>query len=62
MPDRKQLLIDFYSKYAPEQELTDERLSAIDKKYGDDNKRLLSDFYAKYAPEQELSEERFQAI
>lgn len=62
MPDRKELLQDFYAKYAPDQELTDERLNAINTKYGDDNKKLLSDFYAKYAPEQELSDERYFAI
>jgi hypothetical protein len=62
MPDRKQLLEDFYAKYAPDQELTVDRLNAINTKYGDDNKKMLSDFYAKYAPNQELSDERFNAI
>jgi hypothetical protein len=62
MPSRKELLKDFYSKYSPETQLTEERLTAIDNKYGDDNKALLTDFYSKYAPEVELTDERFEAI
>jgi hypothetical protein len=62
MPDRKKLLQDFYAKYAPDQELSDERLSAIDKKYGNNNEQLLRDFYAKYAPDQEVTPERIDAI
>lgn len=62
MPDRKKLLQDFYAKYAPEQELSDERLKAIDSKYGQDNDRLLKDFYAKYAPNEQVTPERLDAI
>lgn len=62
MPDRGQLLKDFYAKYAPNEELSKERLDAINKKYGNDDKSLLIDFYAKYAPQEELSNERFAAI
>jgi len=62
MPNRKQLLQDFYAKYAPNEELTDERLAAIDAKYKDNDKQLLLDFYAKYAPDQELTDERYNAI
>ena len=62
MPSRKELLKDFYSKYSPKTQLTEERLTAIDNKYGDDNKALLTDFYSKYAPEVELTDERFEAI
>ena len=62
MPDRKKLLQDFYAKYAPNEQLTDERLAAIDAKYKDNDKQLLLDFYAKYAPEQKLTDERYNAI
>lgn len=62
MPDRKKLLQDFYAKYAPEQEVSDERLKAIDAKYGQDNDRLLQDFYAKYAPNEQVTPERLDAI
>jgi hypothetical protein len=62
MPDRKQLLQDFYTKYAPDEELTDERLAAIDAKYMGNDRQLLLDFYAKYAPDQELTDERYNAI
>jgi len=62
MPDRKKLLQDFYAKYAPSQELSDERLRAIDAKYGEDNDRLLKDFYAKYAPNEQVTPERLDAI
>ena len=62
MPDRKKLIEDFYSKYAPEQKLTDDRLNAINNKYKDDDRSLISDFYKKYAPDQTLSDERFNAI
>jgi hypothetical protein len=62
MPDRKQLLKDFYSKYAPNEQLTEERIAAIDAKYGEDNDRLISDIYSKYAPNEELSEERLDVL
>lgn len=62
MPNRKKLLQDFYAKYAPDQELTDDRLAAIDKKYGDNDEQLLTDFYAKYAPDQQITPERLDAI
>ena len=62
MPDRKQLLTDFYKKYAPDQELSEERLKAIDNKYGDNNEAMLKDFYKKYAPNQEVTPERLDAI
>jgi len=62
MQGRKELLQDFYKKYAPQQEVTEERLEAINNKYGDDDKALLNDFYAKYAPNQELTDDRFNAI
>lgn len=62
MPGRKQLLEDFYAKYAPDQQLTEERLLAIDKKYGDNDEQLLKDFYAKYAPDEEVTTERIDAI
>jgi hypothetical protein len=62
MPDRKQLLTDFYKKYAPDQELSEERLKAIDNKYGDNNEAMLKDFYKKYAPDQEVTPERLDAI
>lgn len=62
MPDRKKLLQDFYAKYAPDQELSDERLKAINTKYGEDNDRLLQDFYTKYAPNEQVTPERLDAI
>ena len=62
MEGRKELLQDFYKKYSPNQELTDERLEAINKKYGEDDRALLNDFYAKYAPDQELTDDRYNAI
>lgn len=62
MPDRKKLLQDFYAKYAPDQELSDERMKAIDAKYGNDNDALLKDFYAKYAPNEQVTPERLEAI
>jgi hypothetical protein len=62
MPGRKELLQDFYAKYAPDQELSDERFAAIEEKYGDNDEQLLKDFYAKYAPDQEVSTERLDAI
>jgi hypothetical protein len=67
MPQQEQppignLLTDFYSKYAPDQTLTPDRLQAIQGKYGQDHERLVRDLYAKYAPDQELPEERMSAI
>lgn len=46
--NRKQLLRILYSRYAPQQELSEARLIAINRKYGEDNIRLAEDFYNKY--------------
>lgn len=62
MNERKQLILDFYKKYAPDQKLTDERIDAINNKYGDDTRALLSDFYKKYAPNEQFTDERYLAI
>ena len=62
MEDQDKLIQDFYAKYAPDQELTPERLQAIKGKYGNDSKKLLQDFYSKYAPDQELTDDRYNAI
>lgn len=61
-PDKKQLLTDFYAKYAPKTALTEERLAAIENIYGSDNERFLQDLYKKYAPDQEMPGERVDAI
>lgn len=61
-PNRKQLLTDFYSKYAPKEVLTDERLAAIDNIYGGNHERLITDLYNKYAPDQDMPGERIDAI
>jgi len=60
-PGRKKLLQDFYAKYAPDQELTDDRYETIDQKYQDDAE-LIKSLYDKYAPKEELSNERISAI
>jgi GNAT superfamily N-acetyltransferase len=62
MADKLKLLQDFYAKYAPDVELTEDRIKAIDAKYGDNTDQLLKDFYAKYAPDVELNQERVSAI
>lgn len=61
MPGRREFLKAFYAKYAPDQQLSDERLNAIDQKYSDDN-LLIKDLYAKYAPKEEVNDERISAI
>jgi len=61
MPGRREFLKAFYAKYAPDQQLSDERLNAIDQKYSDDN-LLIKDLYAKYAPKEEVNDERVSAI
>lgn len=48
MNELDQLLVDFYSKYAPDQKLTPERLNKIKTNYGDDYDALLTDLYGKY--------------
>jgi len=61
MPGRRDFLKAFYAKYAPDQQLSEERFNAIDQKYQDDA-TLLKDLYSKYAPKENLSDERINAI
>jgi len=61
MPGRREFLKAFYAKYAPDQQLSEERFNAIDQKYQDDA-TLLKDLYSKYAPKENLSDERIDAI
>lgn len=60
----KELLVDFYSKYAPEKVdgLTDEKLQQIDSVYGGDYKTMITDLYAKYAPDQTIDDAKINKI
>jgi len=62
MNGNDKLIKDLYAKYAPDQQLTDDRMSAIEQKYEGDYRALISDFYGKYAPDQQLTDDRMSAI
>ena len=58
----EELILQIYGKYAPEEELTDERIALIKESYQGKEREFLNDFYSKYAPEQEVTEERVEKI
>jgi len=62
MADKRQLIQDLYSKYSPDTELTEDRIKAIEAKYGDNTESFIKDFYAKYAPAENVPKERIDAI
>ena len=58
----EELILQIYGKYAPGEELTDERIALIKESYQGKEREFLNDFYSKYAPEQEVTEERVEKI